>query len=181
MARKLKVFRTAAGFHDAYVAAPSRKAALAAWGAERDLFARGAAEDVTDPALMEEPLARPGEIIKRSRGSAAEQFAALPADKPKPRPKRATAQATASESAPPPKPAPKPSRDAVDAAQDAIDAAERDWRTVQRELAARQAALDRERRGATEQHEQALADLERTRRRAQDEYDAGLARWRETR
>ncbi len=34
MARKLKVFRTPAGFHDAYVAAPSRKAALAAWGAD---------------------------------------------------------------------------------------------------------------------------------------------------
>ena len=182
MARKLKVFRTAAGFHDAYVAAPSRKAALAAWGAERDLFARGAAEEVTDPSLIEEPLTRPGEIIKRSRGSAAEQFAALPADKPKPRPKRATKPLpTASEAEPPPKPAPKPSRDAVDAAQDAIDAAERDWRTVQRELAARQAALDRERRGATEQHEQVLADLERTRRRAQEEYDAGLARWRETR
>ena len=39
---------------------------------------------------------------------------------------------------------------------EAIDAAERDWRKVQRELAARQAALDRERRDATERHEQAL-------------------------
>jgi hypothetical protein len=28
---KLKVFRTPIGFHDAYVAAPSKKAALAAW------------------------------------------------------------------------------------------------------------------------------------------------------
>ena len=45
---KLKVFRTPTGFHDAYVAAPSRKAALAAWGAEADLFARGTAEEVTD-------------------------------------------------------------------------------------------------------------------------------------
>jgi hypothetical protein len=182
MARKLKVFRTAAGFHDAYVAAPSRKAALAAWGAERDLFARGAAEEVTDAALMEEPLAHPGEVIKRSRGSAAEQFAALPADAPKA--KRAAKARTATSTAtakPSPKPAPKPSRDALDAAQDAIDAAERDWRKVQRELAARQAALDHERRDATERHEQALADLERTRRRAQEDYDAGLAAWREAR
>ena len=76
MARKLKVFRTPAGFHDAYVAAPSRKAALADWGADADLFARGVAEEVTDPALLEEPLARPGEVVRRSRGSAAEQLAA---------------------------------------------------------------------------------------------------------
>lgn len=177
MARKLKVFRTAAGFHDAYVAATSRKAALAAWGAERDLFARGAAEEVTDPALMEEPLARPGEVIKRSRGSAAEQFAALPADRTKT--KRRSAKARPSE--PAPLHAPKPSRDALDAAQDALDTAERAWRKEQRELATRQAALDRERRNATERHEQALAELERVRRRAQDDYDAGLARWRETR
>lgn len=178
MARKLKVFRTAAGFHDAYVAAPSRKAALAAWGAERDLFARGAAEEVTDAALMEEPLAHPGEVIKRSRGSAAEQFAALPADVPK---AKRSAKARAAEAEPVAKPAPKPSRDALDAAQDAVDAAEREWRKVQRDLAARQTALDRERRDATERHEQALADLERTRRRAQEEYDAGLAAWREAR
>ena len=180
MPRKLKVFRTAAGFHDAYIAAPSRKAALAAWGAERDLFARGAAEEVTDPALMEEPLANPGEVIKRSRGSAAEQFAAeqfaaLPADAPKP---KRTPKVRAAKVEPVTKPAPKPSRDALEAAQEAIDAAERDWRKVQRELAARQAALDRERRDATERHEQALADLERTRRRAQEAYDAGLAAWR---
>ncbi|WP_019517765.1 hypothetical protein [Sphingomonas sp. Mn802worker] len=180
MARKLKVFRTAAGFHDAYVAAPSRKAALAAWGAERDLFARGAAEEVTDAALMEEPLARPGEVIKRSRGSAAEQFAALPAGKPKTKKtKKRAAKAEGSE--PASKPVPKPSRDALDAAQEAIDAAERDWRAVQRDLAARQKALDRERREASERHERALADLERAKRAAQHDYDAALARWREAR
>ncbi len=177
MPRKLKVFRTAAGFHDAYVAAPSRKAALAAWGAERDLFARGAAEEVTDPALMEEPLARPGEVIKRSRGSAAEQFAALPADRSKA--KKRPAKARPSE--PATVRAPKPSRDALDAAQDAIDTGERAWRKEQRELAARQAALDRERRNATERHEQALAELERAKRCAQEDYDAIVARWRETR
>jgi len=178
MARKLKVFRTAAGFHDAYVAAPSRKAALAAWGAERNLFARGAAEEVTDPALMAEPLAHPGAVIKRSRGSAAEQFAALPADSPKPKKPAAKREALAAST---PQPAPKPSRDALDAAQEAVDAAERDWRHIQRDLAARQTALDRERRDATERHDRALADLERARRTAQAEYDAGLARWRETR
>jgi hypothetical protein len=34
-AAKLKVFRTPIGFHDAYVAAPSQKAALEAWEATR--------------------------------------------------------------------------------------------------------------------------------------------------
>jgi len=57
MPRALKVFRTAIGFHDAYVAAPTMKAALAAWGAERNLFASGRAERVTDPKLTRAALA----------------------------------------------------------------------------------------------------------------------------
>src|SRR3546814_12633677 len=70
------------GFHDAYVAAPSQKAALEAWGADANLFARGVAEVVTDPALTAEPLAHPGTVIKRPRGSMAEHLAALPAERP---------------------------------------------------------------------------------------------------
>src|SRR6188768_484047 len=77
MPRKLKVFRTSTGFHDAYVAAPSRKAALAAWGAEADLFARGVAEEVTDPQLAKAALERPGEVIRLSRGDLAAQLKAL--------------------------------------------------------------------------------------------------------
>jgi hypothetical protein len=77
MPRALKVFRTSAGFHDAYVAAPSRKAALEAWGANVDLFARGVAEQVTDTALMAEPLKRPGDVIMKSRGGLADQLKAL--------------------------------------------------------------------------------------------------------
>ncbi len=61
--QKLKVFRTPIGFHDAYVAAPSQKAALEAWGADGNLFAQGIAEQVTDPELMEEPLASPGKVL----------------------------------------------------------------------------------------------------------------------
>ena len=67
---KLKVFKTPAGFHDAYVAAPSQKAALAAWGSTANLFARGLAEVVTDPALTRDPLAHPGEVIRVARTSA---------------------------------------------------------------------------------------------------------------
>ena len=75
--QKLKVFRTPIGFHDAYVAAPSQKAALEAWGADSNIFAQGIAEQVTDPRLMEEALANPGKVIKKVRGSADEHFAEL--------------------------------------------------------------------------------------------------------
>jgi hypothetical protein len=78
MARKLKVYRTPIGFHDAYVAAPSQKAALKAWGSDADLFARGFAELVTDAALTAAPLEHPGEVIRLRRGSDAENMAALP-------------------------------------------------------------------------------------------------------
>ena len=57
MPRKLKVFRTPIGFHDAYVATPTKKAALEAWGTDANLFARGTAEEVTDPKLTAAPLA----------------------------------------------------------------------------------------------------------------------------
>ena len=73
----LKVFRTSTGFHDAYVAAPSQKAALAAWGTDSNLFTQGLAEQVSDEALMAEPLAQPGVVIKKLRGTEAEHFAAL--------------------------------------------------------------------------------------------------------
>lgn len=69
MPRPLKVFRTVTGFHDAYVAVPCRAAALRAWGAAKDLFARGVAEEVTEPALAAEALARPGVVIRRPRGA----------------------------------------------------------------------------------------------------------------
>ena len=85
MPRQLKVYRTPIGFHDAYVAAPSQKAALAAWGSDADLFARGVAEVVTDAALTKEPLAHPGEVVRRLRGSADYHFAARPAKKAKAR------------------------------------------------------------------------------------------------
>ena len=73
--QKLKVFRTAAGFDDAFVAAPSRKAALEAWGASTDLFSAGIAEEVRDPEsgsseakAAKAALANPGEVVRVRRG-----------------------------------------------------------------------------------------------------------------
>ena len=115
MPRKLKVFRMPIGFEDAYVAAPSRKAALEAWGAEHDQFARGIAEEVTDPKLTKEPLAHPGEVIRKSRGDLASQLKALPK-----RPK-ATAKSAETKKE---KPKPPPKRDKLDAAERALKEAQ---------------------------------------------------------
>src|SRR3990170_730203 len=98
---KLKVFRTTSGFHDSYVAAPSRTAALSAWGANTDLFAMGAAEQVTDAKLMAEPLANPGTVIKRSRGTAGEHLSAARPGRAKPK-KRTAKSAKANKAVPPP-------------------------------------------------------------------------------
>jgi hypothetical protein len=66
--RRLKVFKTPTGFHDAYVAAPSRKAALEAWGAGTDLFSAGIAELAeADSEAAKAALATPGEVVRVRR------------------------------------------------------------------------------------------------------------------
>ena len=96
---KLKVFCTTSGFHDSIVAAPSRPAALKAWGARTDLFSMGVAKQVTDPKIVKKALARPGEVIRLSRsgdeaGSPAPKKAARkePRAKPPSRAKLAAAE-----------------------------------------------------------------------------------------
>ena len=182
-APKLKVYRMAAGFHDAYVAAPSQKAAAAAWGADADVFARGVAELVTDPALTEEPLARPGEIVKRLRGTAAEQIAAL-GDAPEPAtPKRAkAAQRSAREpraaKPPPPKPKQRPSRAALDAAEAALAEAEARRAEALQAIEARQAALDRERAALSAKHEAEQQRLQARQAEAEAAYRRSMLRRR---
>ncbi len=67
--RKMKVFQTRIGFHDYVVAAPSRAAALRAWGTRRDLFAQGLADIATDPKVVEAALTHPDTPLKRPAGS----------------------------------------------------------------------------------------------------------------
>lgn len=178
MPRALKVYRTAIGFHDAYVAASSMKAALAAWGTDKDLFARQAAELVEDPALTAEPLAHPGEVIRKLRGSAAEHVKALgkmarpkaakpaPAEEPAPSPPK-----------PPPRP-PKPSDEDVVLARAALEKAQIRGREQVHDLAARERALAEERRRM--EHE--LGEVQRRReaglRDAEASYASALAAWR---
>jgi len=169
MPRKLKVFRTAIGFHDAYVAASSRKAALAAWGADADLFARGVAEEVTDAGLTHEPIAHPGEVIRVSRGGLSDHLKALP------KKKKTKAAADKAEEAPtkPRKAAklkPPPKRDKIDAAETALAAARRKHEaavaTLERKLDALRAQQAKER-----------ATLERQRDTAREAYRKALDRW----
>lgn len=190
MPRALKVFRTPIGFHDAYVAAPTKKAALAAWGTTHDLFARGSAEIVTDPALTAEPLAAPGTVIKRSRGTTAEQIAALPAverpsakaETPAERGSGKTRRPTSEKAKTKPKPAPpRPSPEALEAAEAAVAAAEQRHAEENRALDREQAALDRKRREQARDQAAERGTLRDTADRASATYAAALKRWRAAR
>nr|WP_166176827.1 hypothetical protein [Altererythrobacter segetis] len=172
MPRKLKVFRTPTGFHDAYVAAPSRKAALEAWGADADLFARGAAEQVTDPRLTAEPLKRPGEVIRVSRGDLAAQLKALG-----PRKKPAAKKIEAKPERKPPKPKPPPRRDKVDEAEAALDEARRqrdgEWAALEKQREAIERKLD----ALEARHDKEIARLEQRFEKARAAYRAAIEKW----
>jgi hypothetical protein len=177
MPRKLKVFRTPIGFHDAYVAAPSRKAALEAWGADANLFARGTAEEVTDARLTAEPLAHPGEVIRVSRGDLAAQLKALG-----PRKKPAAKKAVRSSPEPEPtgkpaKPKPPPRRDKLDAAEAAIDRARAKHDAQRAALEKQRAAIERKLDALEARQDNEIARLEAARDKASDAYRAALEKW----
>jgi hypothetical protein len=166
----LKVFRTPIGFHDAYVAVPSRKAALAAWGADADLFARGAAELVEDLELVREPLAHPGKVIRRLRGTVEEQVAALPAAPvrpPSPTPAKPRER----------KKPPKPDRSALIEAELALDAIRQRHANERDDLAGRRAELDRERVCQKDRQAGELAKAEAKLAVVRDRYEQALRKW----
>lgn len=174
---KLKVFRTAVGFRDAYVAAPSQAAALRAWGTDKNLFARGAAEVVTDAALIEEPLSRPGEVVYRTRGGLKEQIAAL-GELPKTKAKRTeTPKAEPTAKTPKRKPTPRPSRKALQAAEDAVTKLEQEHQRADEELRQRERELAAERKAMEARF---VKDLARRKERVREErevYDEALRAW----
>jgi hypothetical protein len=67
--RKLKVFQAQFGFYDTVVAAPSRAAALRAWGTHQDLFASGEAKLTSDDAAIAAARAHPETPLRRAVGS----------------------------------------------------------------------------------------------------------------
>lgn len=182
MPRKLKVFRTPIGFHDAYVAAPSQKAALKAWGADVDLFARGTAELIEDDKLTREPLAHPGQVIRRVRGSTEEHLAALAAQQqpttrlrntePAPDTKKATKRRAT-------KPKPRPSRTKLDAAETALADAQARHEKAEQALRERERALERERRALLKPHEAESAKLQHAEERARAQFEAAMKKWRD--
>ena len=129
--KPLKVYRTPIGFHDAYVATATKKAALEAWGSHRNLFALGEAEQVTNAKLMRAPLASPGTIIKVTRGTMAKQLKALPPEEKPEAKSRTTKSAKPRALGTKKKPVPRPSRAAVDRAE-AARAAVQDAHTEER-------------------------------------------------
>jgi hypothetical protein len=175
--KKLKVFRTPIGFHDAYVAAPSQKAALEAWGAGSNLFAQGAAEVVTDAKLTKAPLARPGEVVRVLRGSEAEQIRALgqarkaKGDRPSPGPARKREGRKAR--------APRPRSAAVDRAEQAIARAEERHRAALDKLRDQALALDKRRRELEREQRGELEKLRRTADEERSRYRAAMSEWAE--
>jgi predicted RNase H-like nuclease (RuvC/YqgF family) len=170
---KLKVYCTPVGFHDAYVAAPSQKAALEAWGAKTNLFAQGAAHLVTDEKLTKAPLQRPGEVIKVLRGSDAEQLAALgkapsrrtPSPNPLPPGERAKARS------------PKPSRRELTKAEEALKGLEERQSKQLRGIEEQERQLQRKRR---ELQQRQAKERDKARERVESEkenYDRAVRRW----
>lgn len=182
---KLKVFRTPIGFHDAYVAVPSQKAALAAWGAEADLFARGLAETVTDAELAREPLSKPGQVIRVRRGTDAEHFRALPTAARRPSPPKVgaerspeKAEARERKTTKPAKTSrPRPSRAPVEQADAAIADAEAKYRKALKILEKQEQALRQERKRLTSDHEANVQRLSGARDDALRNYHKRIEAW----
>lgn len=68
-AAPLKVFHSHIGFYDTILAAPSMKAAIAAWGANAHIFQHGFAEQTSDPDAVSAALAQPGIVLRRPFGT----------------------------------------------------------------------------------------------------------------
>jgi hypothetical protein len=175
--QKLKVFRTPIGFHDAYVAAPSKKAALEAWGTQTNLFSSGTAEEITDPELIKEPLARPGEVIKTLRGTEAEQIRALASAPAKAKRRNAADDGRADPAAKPAKRKPRPSRAAVDQAEQALEHAEERSREALAKLNVEEKALELRRRELEQKQRSEHDRLQKKLEEARDAYRAAMARW----
>ncbi|MGX0962105.1 colicin import membrane protein [Bradyrhizobium japonicum] len=179
---KLKTYQTSLGFYDQAVAAPSMKAALAAWGASSNLFHQGAAKETDDPDIVAATMASPGVVLRRPVGSDGPftESAQLPTDladgeaKRKPRPN--SKSKPESKSKPKQRPAdgaPKQSRKIDN--QDARKAAAAFEKEERRRDAARrkeEAAIARERAKERARRDKAVATVQATLDAAKREHDA---------
>jgi vacuolar-type H+-ATPase subunit I/STV1 len=174
--QKLKVYCTPVGFHDAYVAAPSQKAALEAWGAKTNLFGQGSAHQVTDEALTKAPLEHPGEVIKVLRGSDAEQLAALERT-PAPERKREQVKETQPAKVVRAPRGPKPSRAKLNKAEDALEALQtRQAQEIER-LRQQERALAEQRRKLGQKQAGELTAAKERIEEEREHYDRAVRIW----
>jgi hypothetical protein len=137
---RFKVYRTRIGFHDWIVAATSQKAALKAWDLHnQNLFATGAARVVNDPADVALALKTPGVPVV-APGQDKVRIPEAPARVLK-KPRQAEAHAPAKQKA-----EPKPDRSKLDAAEEELDAFER-------ETAQKRTALEKQRKALEDEVE----------------------------
>lgn len=173
-----KVFRTPIGFHDAYIAASSRKAALEAWGASKDLFASGSAELVTDPDLTALPLAQPGKVIKLARGSLTEHLEAGGEKTVK----VGSHAKTSRQVTPPSRCAaaskPRPSRHRIDLVEAELAAFEEKAALERATLDRREADLLHERQALNLRHGRTSDKIEARLERVRVSYEQAIERWR---
>ena len=171
-APKLKVFCAPMGFYDALVAAPSQKAALKAWGTTTDLFAAGRASVVEDPELQGLALAKPGEVVKHSRGDEAAIIREIeehePAEKKQPR-KGGKPAGQRERRAP-------PDRSKLEQAERALDDARRELEKRLSEIGRKRLELDAEERTVRLEAETALFELERARDKEHRAYEGAVER-----
>jgi hypothetical protein len=151
--RKLKVFQAQFGFYDTVVAAPSKAAALRAWGTRQNLFASGEATVTTDEAAIAAATAHPETPLRRAVGSK-DLFALEPISLPKVPDAPKTA---AVKPAPKPRPEAAPARPPADRSK--LDAAEKTL-----------GKLDDGRKREEAAFRQEEADLETRRTAAQEAY-----------
>ncbi|MFC3443926.1 hypothetical protein ACFOKF_22515 [Sphingobium rhizovicinum] len=175
MASRLKLFRTPIGFHDAYVAAPSQKAALKAWGADADLFARGIAERVDDPMLLAQAAEQPGTVIKRARGTA-EEHLAFAGKRAKTAPRKANGRAKVE----PPlaKPRPRPSRKALDLAEQKLAAHQQSVQTRIAELEEERACIGAQIAQVRKEERGQAGKFQTAVDKARAKYEDALDQWR---
>jgi hypothetical protein len=181
MPRSLKVFQAHLGFYDTVVAAPSRAAALKAWGSRQNLFRDGTAKETQDPQAVAAARAKPGVVLRRAAGSNSPfgenpELPKIPnARKVKPGPKKVPAaapheapNATAPRSDAPRAAAPPqlrvvraPDRAPVERAEKALTELKREEERAIGRIKARKDALDQEERKLRDDYHARRLEAER--------------------
>jgi hypothetical protein len=156
---RLKVFRTTSGIHDHVVAAPSRPAALKAWGARTDLFSMGVAEEVTDAKIKKKAFAHPGEVISISRSG------------------EAGAKVVEKRKSPKKRRAPKPSRKKLGAAEQRLEQLSAKQQFEMSEIDRELQTVQRRREQLERRHGRARAEAEEKLEIARADYEAALDQW----